>query len=644
MDEGVQDVIIIGAGLAGLTAAALLANRGLKVLLLEQHYQPGGSCGAFRRNGVTFDQGTSMLFGFGSRGFNPHRFVMNELGEPIEVIRHDTLYTLKYGGVPIRFHSDLNLFFQDLSQLFDDDEMAQVRAFYRYIGDLYHKVIAANPICVAPSEIPPSVGLRMLLRHPLKQLKLLSLLKKSAGFLVRKFITSERVIGFFNKMTSTYCYTLIDETPAILIITMFMDNHVGGSYYPVGSSQQLAGKLERAFERLGGRVLYGTRVKEILFENGRAVGVAAEQAGKKYVYKADAVVHAGTVWDFYGSLIPAGESSEEIRRWAASLVPTYPSVVLHCLVDASVIPEDTPPIIMLADNPGALDEKEITLYIFSLADPSICPAGTHTVMAIGPSLREWPSPADGAYRSDGYMKAKREETKRLLDTLERHFPGFSRGLLYNTLATPTTLQRYVMKWRGSVAGPKQAMGQDLLNRQHASTSWENLFMCGESTVMGTGSPAVTISGISAANMVLRRLGKKEYWWRPDIPDAVIQVDARKAAKRDASGVIRGNCLPDGILRDLHDRAALCQWCEVPPCMGVCPAGIDIRGITRRIEMGNILGASRLLEGTDRLSGEISCKACPAPCQTECRRKNPDLEPVAIRPLLIDLAEAAGEKA
>ncbi|MDD3670790.1 MAG: FAD-dependent oxidoreductase, partial [Sphaerochaetaceae bacterium] len=67
------DVVVIGSGLGSLTAAALLAKRGLKVMVVEQHFQPGGSCGAFRREDRTFDQGTSMLFGFGEIGFNPHR-------------------------------------------------------------------------------------------------------------------------------------------------------------------------------------------------------------------------------------------------------------------------------------------------------------------------------------------------------------------------------------------------------------------------------------------------------------------------------------------------------------------------------------------------------------------------------------------
>ena len=84
----------------------------------------------------------------------------------------------------------------------------------------------------------------------------MSLLKKSAGDIVRRYIKSERVIKYLNKLTSTYCYTLVDETPAIMAATMFMDNHFGGVYYPLGSSQQLPGKLEKAIEKYGGEIFY----------------------------------------------------------------------------------------------------------------------------------------------------------------------------------------------------------------------------------------------------------------------------------------------------------------------------------------------------------------------------------------------------
>lgn len=633
-----SDVIVIGAGISGLTTAALLAKRGLKVQLLEQHFQPGGSCGAFRRNGVTFDQGTAMLYGFGSKGSNPHRYIMSELEEEIEVIKHEMLYCLKYDGTPIHFHSDMDSYFKELEQLFNNDEIIQLKAFYGYIGRLYHKVLVAEQICVAPPEIPIKTALKLFIKNPVNQIKVIGLLKKSAGDIVRPYIKSERVIKYLNKLTSTYCYTLVDETPAIMAATMFMDNHFGGVYYPIGSTQQLPGKLEKAIEKYRGKIFYQHNVRQILFDGDKVCGLLANTPKGEMHFETDAVVYAGTIWDLYGKLIPYEISDPATREWAKNFIPTYPSVVLHCLVEESVIPAGTQPIMMLADNPEAIDEKEITLYILSLADPSICPPGTHTVMAIGPSFRNWPSPNDPAYKSSSYETAKIEETERILASLEKHLPGFRKALRYNTLATPTTIERYTMKPGGSVTGPKHCMGQELMNRPHAKTKWENLFMCGESTVMGTGSPSVTISGVSAANMVLRRLGKEEYIWHKGMKDYVKEYRASDLPRVNSVSKIRTNAIENQKYIELHDDASMCQWCEVAPCTSVCPADYDIRGTLRRIEAGNFEGASSNLktDNQKKISVAINCLDCPAPCYEACKGKSGNVPPVKIRNTFLSL--------
>ena len=75
------DAIIIGGGLSGLTAGSLLAKRHLKVAVVEKSYQPGGSCGIFKRGDATFDQGSAMLYGFGEAGFNDLKIQTDKLCE-----------------------------------------------------------------------------------------------------------------------------------------------------------------------------------------------------------------------------------------------------------------------------------------------------------------------------------------------------------------------------------------------------------------------------------------------------------------------------------------------------------------------------------------------------------------------------------
>ncbi len=385
------DVIVIGAGLAGLTAAGLLAGRGLSVLVLERNYMPGGACGAFRRRGITFDMGAAMLFGFGERGFNPHRFVMNELEEPVEVVRHKALYRLNYGDQPIVFWPDREMFYRELDRAFPGHEK-EIRGFYAYIVDLYETVIAADPVFIAPSEMRRADLATQFRRHPVKQARTVALLFTSAGKLIRRFVHSPEVIKFFNKLTSTYCYTTMDETPAILASTMFVDNHTGGSYYPVGSPAVLAGRMEKAVEKRGGTIRYETEAVEILFDGGRAAGVRTRDGTR---FRAGAVIYAGAIKNLYEKLLPRDRTTEAERAKIAGLVMTSPSVVLYGVVRAEAIPEGTFPVEMFVDNRDALDESEVTVYISSLEEPSLCPPGKHVFTMIGPSFASWPTAGGG---------------------------------------------------------------------------------------------------------------------------------------------------------------------------------------------------------------------------------------------------------
>ena len=266
------DAVVIGGGLSGLTAASLLAKRGLRVAVVEKSEQPGGSCGIFRRGETTFDQGSAMLYGFGEAGFNAHRFVMNCLEERIDVLKHELLYVVNYEGKRVRFFADVNQFAEELSRIFPSQKK-QIQRFYRDMTKLYHHIMVESPSYTTADETEPMEGLKGILRHPVSYIRFLSYLNKSAKSLLQQYFTDPEIYNFFDKLTSTYCYATVQEAPAILAAVMFVDNHVGGSYYPAGSTLFLVGKLEKVIEEHGGDMLLQQEAVSIFFENGKPAGV-----------------------------------------------------------------------------------------------------------------------------------------------------------------------------------------------------------------------------------------------------------------------------------------------------------------------------------------------------------------------------------
>ena len=571
------DVIIIGAGLSGLSAASLLAKRGLKVAVVEHADKPGGSCGVFKRGDTVFDQGAAMLYGFGERGFNAHRFLFNCLEEPFTVVKHNLLYVVHYRGKSIRFWPDTDRFIIELSDAFPDQKK-QIHNFYTDMKRMYTHVISENPVYVTPDETDPLKSLLKIFRHPVSYMRFLSYMNISAEKLLKHYFTSDELLQFFDKLTSTYCYATISEAPAIMASIMFIDNHEGGSYYPAGSTLFLTGTLEKVIEENEGTMLYESTVKEILFSDHIPKGVALEDGTAIY---GKHIIYSGTVWNLYDRLLPPSERADKEMQWANSQIPTYPSVVLYSLVEKSAIPEGTCPIEMIAANPEAIDESEVTIYILSLDDHTLCPSDLQTVIAIGPSFKSW-----SEYHTPKYELQKEEEAARLIGILENRFPGFSSKMLHYELATPATIESYTMKNGGSVAGPKQMLGQHLLRRQTTKTRWNNLFCCGESTVMGTGTPTVTTSGISAANAVLKNMNLDNYVWNAKMQNYVnvVQPPVEKNWIRKMYPCY------DALMME---QAGRCLFCNNPKC---CQKDIlDIPGILRRVACGNFVGAKGIMD-------------------------------------------------
>ncbi|MCJ7647336.1 MAG: NAD(P)-binding protein, partial [Candidatus Lokiarchaeota archaeon] len=209
------DVIIIGAGLGALTAGALLAKRGVEILIVEQQYLPGGACTSFKREDRIFDSGAALFFGFGKEGFHPERILMNSLEEELEIIPRDAFFRLDFEGNIITFYKDINKFVKELKRTFPE-EKDQLEAFYNFLMDFYEKNIKGYEMLTTPSEMTGTEKLKMLIGNPIRTMNMVKLLKKSAKDIIKPYIKSKRLIEFFDMLCSSYIYCTAEETPAIM--------------------------------------------------------------------------------------------------------------------------------------------------------------------------------------------------------------------------------------------------------------------------------------------------------------------------------------------------------------------------------------------------------------------------------------------
>ncbi|MEO1094769.1 MAG: carotenoid isomerase [Cyanobacteria bacterium J06638_28] len=486
------DVIVIGAGMGGLVTATQLAVKGHRPLVLERYLIPGGSAGYFERDGYRFDVGASMIFGFGQQGTtNLLTRALAAVGKRLETIPDpiQVQYRLP-GNLNIRVYRDYEAFLQALGDRFPH-ERTGIRRFYDACWGIFN---CLNAMELLSLEEPRYVA-RVFWQNPLACLGLARRLPANVGGLARRYLKDPELLNFIDM--ECYCWSVVPaaKTPLINAGMVFSDRHYGGVNYPKGGVGRIAQTLVEGLIEAGGSIQYRSRVKCIVTEQGRAIGVELA-TGERYT--ANRVVSNATRWDTFQSLLDQPlPKSEQAWQTRYAQAPSFLSV--HLGVRQDVIPPDTDCHQILLDDWAELETSGGTIFVSipTLLDPSLAPRDRHIIHTFTPSwLADWEG-----LSSQQYQAQKQALTQQLIQRLESVFPGLNGAIEHCSIGTPRTHRRFLGRRDGTYGPMPRHQLWGLLGMPFNRTAVPGLYCVGDSTFPGQGLNAVAFSGFACAHRI-----------------------------------------------------------------------------------------------------------------------------------------------
>lgn len=492
------DVVVIGAGVGGLSCAGLLARTGRKVVVCESHTVAGGVAHAFKRGGYEFDSGPSLLSGVSSPlSPNPLRHVLNALGEDCEWVTYP-------GWRMVTPDGDFDF------RVGDQESWEAVILGYggsAAVEEWRRLLRLAVPLGEAAKGVPAAalrgdIGAVATMGRFLPKLPniLLNGLRFQAPF--EDLIRDAEVRSPFLRHWLDYICFVLQALPATThptapVAYMLSDMHTEGAVldYPSGGMGELINALVRGVERAGGELRYGAHVEEILLgADGVAKGLALR--GGRRILAREAVVSNASAWDT-AKLLPAGPLGRQ--RLEKPPATTGSFMHLHLGLRASALPKDLPlHFSVVRDWSAPIDEagNVVIISIPSAVNPALAPAGRHCLHAYLAATEPF-APWEGLVRGSAEYEAKKQERAQpLWDAVERALgPGMQEAAELVLVGSPLTHARFARRHRGTY-GPLMPASAGMLPGPR--TPVERLLCCGDSTFPGIGLPAAAASGCSAA--------------------------------------------------------------------------------------------------------------------------------------------------
>lgn len=502
------DTIIIGSGAGGLACAICLAERGQKVLVLEQHDVPGGWCHSFYLNGHRFTPGVHYVGLLGEGETTSDLYKGLGIANDLVFFRMnpDAYEHVRIGDTKFDFPANFDRLVARLSERFPEEKKnisAYLNMTQRVSRELY--------------SIPYFKGFWQKLIMPYK----------TRYFGKYSLFTLSRVIGWFikdpllKKILNIQCgdHGVAPNKVPFLLHSALMYHYYKGGYYPMGGGGALIKSMTNAIRKHKGEVRTSAGVAKIILEGDRkkkAVGVVLENGQKLY---ADHIVSNADVGITYNQLVGRENLSKRLQRKLSKTKYSCTSLMLFLTVDMDLkrAGVDSGNIWLMPDRgandfyeeifSGNIDEGHAFEGMFisctTLKDPSSFDGKHHCIEAITfvdyKTFEEFER--SDQERSQKYLELKERLTQKMINGVDKAIPGIREHIVHQELGTPLTNKYYINTTKGNVYGTEKSLFHIGPFAFRAKSEIENLYLCG-SSILSHGVAGASHSGVDTAARIL----------------------------------------------------------------------------------------------------------------------------------------------
>ncbi len=499
------DVVIIGAGMGGLSCGTLLAKEGLRVLICEQSSKAGGYCKNFKRNEFTFTPAAHFLNEFGPNGQMKDVFQTLGLPPEIEFCSQDPQRRIITSNFHLTLSTDIDRFEGDLIHLFPGER----QSIHTYIEEWKRLVKSIEGLPLKPLEL---VSLKEKL-----QLLYKGILKGPQIMRYRGKTAQEVLDSFFKDPLLKYLLSFgaRNDSPIFTCASPIMWAIKGDYYYIKDKGVEALPQLFlRYYKAYGGGISFNTLVKKIVIEEGRARGVLVEGGGE---IQSRYVISNGDGYSTFQHLIGNHLLPNRFVRSLQKREPSQPTFTVYLGVDLDLTqmgfdgalihyyPRISRDSWEEKETKGFdLETQRTTIRMDSINNPMLAPLGKYTV-AIS-AFVPYDLFRDGDNINPHYREIKEEIAQKIIGIAEQVIPGLSRHIVVRDASTPLTYERMTLNTRGAAMG-WYLSAKEFSRVRSQKTPIANLYQAGHWTFPGGGIPMVIISGINAAMLVLKSMKK-----------------------------------------------------------------------------------------------------------------------------------------